>query len=420
MDETHKSKYSVHPTADKMYYDLRDRYWWPRMKKDIAEYSMQEALGTRLDMSTAYHPQTDGQSERTIQTLEDMLRAWHLDFGRSWMVRGLRWEKCSPLGNVVVCFGKKGKLAPRFVGPFEIIEKVGPMAYQLDLPEELNGVHDTFHVSNLKKCLADPTLQRSRIAIVKVRWNSKRGPEFTWEREDQMKLKYEYRYGDAIARLLLSLQKFNCQVLIIQKKPISTPNDSDGIKVDYRWKQTTVNFVSGERARNCGLAGVLKGQDGESSKDFRKRAYSLPQLQCDTHRVVTYFHEIKCALISQTVEESGLQQKSECWSHCLPDKHLLLSLYVTWLHHWKARDWFCNRLTTLPFPIKRAASRKITNITVGVGIFAVINYLSKVSSLRVEIHLKIYPVLEDKPFYAKQEKETESLTNHFDKARHLE
>ncbi|GJX85318.1 hypothetical protein Tco_0336092 [Tanacetum coccineum] len=114
----------------------------------------------------------------------------------------------------VVRFGKKGKSAPRFVGPFEIIKKVGLVAYRLDLPKELNGVHDTFHVSNLKKCLADPTLQvpldeiqfdaklnfvekpveilerefmkikRSRIAIVKVRWNSKRSPEFTWECED--------------------------------------------------------------------------------------------------------------------------------------------------------------------------------------------------------------------------------------------
>ncbi|GKF46337.1 hypothetical protein Tco_0136139 [Tanacetum coccineum] len=59
----------------------------------------------------------------------------------------------------VVRFKKKGKLAPRFVGPFEIIEKVGLVAYRrLDLPKELNGVHDTFHVSNIKKCLADPTL----------------------------------------------------------------------------------------------------------------------------------------------------------------------------------------------------------------------------------------------------------------------
>ncbi|GKD36106.1 hypothetical protein Tco_1251615, partial [Tanacetum coccineum] len=116
----------------------------------------------------------------------------------------------------VVCFGKKGKLAPRFVGPFEIIEKVGPVPYSLDLPKELNGVHDTFHVSNHKKCLVDPTLQvhldeirvnaklnfmeepvkilgrefkklkHSRITIVKVRWNSKRGPEFMWEHKDQM------------------------------------------------------------------------------------------------------------------------------------------------------------------------------------------------------------------------------------------
>ncbi|GKF84921.1 hypothetical protein Tco_0249819, partial [Tanacetum coccineum] len=116
--------------------------------------------------------------------------------------------KVSPWKGVVR-FGKKGKLASRFVGPFEIIEKVGPVAYRLYFLKELNGVHDTFHVSNLKKYLADPTLQvpldeirvdaklnfveepvnfferefkklkRSRIAIVKVRWNSKRGPEFT-------------------------------------------------------------------------------------------------------------------------------------------------------------------------------------------------------------------------------------------------
>ncbi|GKE57038.1 putative reverse transcriptase domain-containing protein [Tanacetum coccineum] len=172
-------------------------------------------------MSTAYHPQIDGQSECTIQTLEDMLRACVLDFGRSWDVHLLLVEfsynnsyhasvRCAPFKALygrkchwlimwaevgegqligpelvyadkrrkplefsvgdyvllkvspwkgVVRFGKKRKLAPRFVGTFEIIEKVGPVAYQLDLLEELNGVHDTFHVSNLKKCLADPTLQ---------------------------------------------------------------------------------------------------------------------------------------------------------------------------------------------------------------------------------------------------------------------
>ncbi|GKB96297.1 hypothetical protein Tco_0982434, partial [Tanacetum coccineum] len=127
--------------------------------------------------------------------------------------------KVSPWKGVVR-IGKKGKLAPIFVEPFEIIEKVGPVAYMLDLPEELDGVHDTFH------CLADPTLQVpldeihidanlnfveepveilerefkklkwSQIAIVKVWWNSKRDPEFTWEREDQMKLKYPHLFSD--------------------------------------------------------------------------------------------------------------------------------------------------------------------------------------------------------------------------------
>ncbi|GJU78206.1 putative reverse transcriptase domain-containing protein [Tanacetum coccineum] len=237
--------------------------------------SMQEALGTRLDMSTAYHPQTDGQGERTIQNLEDMLRACVLDFGGNWDVHfplvefsynnsyhssvrcapfeALYGRKCrSPImwaeireGQLigpelvqettkkisqikdrlkaardrqksyadkrrkpldfsvgdyvllkvspwksVVRFGKKGKLAPRFVGPFEIIEKVGPVAYRLDLPEELNGGPVEILERELKK------LKRSRIAIVKVRWNSKRGPEFTWEREDQMKLKYLHLFND--------------------------------------------------------------------------------------------------------------------------------------------------------------------------------------------------------------------------------
>ncbi|GJU25417.1 putative reverse transcriptase domain-containing protein [Tanacetum coccineum] len=247
----------------------------------------------------------DGQSERTIQTLEDMLRACVIDFGGNWDVhlplaefsynnsyhssircapfKALYGRKCrSPVlwveigeGSLigpelvqettdkvvlikkklkaardhqksyadnrrkpsefeagdhvllkvspwkgVIHFGTKGKLASRYVGPFEILERIGPVAYWLRFPEELSSMHDTFHVSNLKKCLADAnlhvpldeikidktlrfveepvdimdrevrSLKRSKISLLKVRWNSKRGPEFTWEREDHMKSKY--------------------------------------------------------------------------------------------------------------------------------------------------------------------------------------------------------------------------------------
>ena len=120
----------------------------------------------------------------------------------------------------MIRFGKHGKLNPRYIGPFTILDRIGPVAYQLELPQELRNVHDVFHVSNLKKCLSDETpvipvkeicvderlnfveepieivdreikrLKRSRIPLVKVRWNSRHGPEFTWEREDEFQKKY--------------------------------------------------------------------------------------------------------------------------------------------------------------------------------------------------------------------------------------
>ncbi|GJX15204.1 putative reverse transcriptase domain-containing protein [Tanacetum coccineum] len=335
MDEAHKLKYFVHSGADKMYYDLRDRYWWPGMKKDIAEYQPEipvwkwEGIAmdfvTKLPRTSSGHdiiwvivdrltksayflpmredykmdrlsrlylneivarygmpisiildrdsrftssyyssmrcapfealygrkfrspimwaevregqligPEIVQETTEKISQIKDRLKVAHdrqknyADKRRKpleFSVGDYVLLKVSPWKGVVR-FGKKRKLAPRFFRPFKIIEKVGSVAYRLDLPEELNGVHDTFHVSNLKKCLADLTLQFpldeirfddklnfveepveilerefkklkcSRIAIVKVWQNSKRSPEFTWEREDQMKLKYLHLFSD--------------------------------------------------------------------------------------------------------------------------------------------------------------------------------------------------------------------------------
>ncbi|GKA71127.1 putative reverse transcriptase domain-containing protein [Tanacetum coccineum] len=181
MHESHKSKYSIHPGSDKMYKNLKKLYWCPNMKAKIATY-----VSTQLDISTTYHPQTDGQSERTIQTLEDMLRACVLDFGKGISVdhlsAGMELEIVSSLAQRssmrqqrrlfksrvvtlkvspwkgVIRFGKRGKLNPRYIGPFKIMAKVGTVAYRLELLEQLSKFHSTFHVSNLKKCMSDETL----------------------------------------------------------------------------------------------------------------------------------------------------------------------------------------------------------------------------------------------------------------------
>nr|GEU30741.1 hypothetical protein [Tanacetum cinerariifolium] len=189
MHESHKSKYSIHPGSDKMYQDLKLLYWWLNMKVDISVHgvpiliisdrdnhftsrfwtSLQKALRINLDMSVAYHPQTDGQNKRTIQILEDMLCTCVIDFGSSWdrhlsLVEflynnsyhtSIKAASYEALYRRKLRFGKRGKLSPHYIGPFKILARVGPVAYTLELPEELKGIHSTFHVLNLKKCLAE-------------------------------------------------------------------------------------------------------------------------------------------------------------------------------------------------------------------------------------------------------------------------
>ncbi|KAL0549424.1 hypothetical protein IC582_013906 [Cucumis melo] len=266
---------------------------------------LQTAMGTRLDFSTVFHPQTDGQTERLNQVLEDMLRACALEFPGSWdshlhlmefaynnsyqatigmapfealygkccrspvcwgevgeqrlmgpelvqstneaiqkirsrmhtaqsrqksyadvRRKDLEFEvgdkvflKVAPMRGVVR-FERRGKLSPRFVGPFEILERIGPVAYRLALPPSLSTVHDVFHVSMLRKYVPDPshvvdyepleidenlsyteqpvevlarevkTLRNKEIPLVKVLWRNHRVEEATWEREDDMKSRY--------------------------------------------------------------------------------------------------------------------------------------------------------------------------------------------------------------------------------------
>ncbi|KAK2374394.1 hypothetical protein QL285_075360 [Trifolium repens] len=419
LEEAHKSGFSIHPGSTKMYHDLKENYWWPNMKAEIAEFvsrcivcqqvkiehqkpggllqpldipewkwehitmdfvgglprnqrgqdsiwvivdrltksahfipvkstykapqyaaifmeqivrlhgvplsivsdrdpiftsrfwkAFQNAMGTRLKMSTSHHPQTDGQSERTIQTLEDMLRACVLEDGGSWSnhlhliefaynnsyhasigmapYEALYGRKCrtplcwtevgdrSFLGPDIVQettlkiksirdklkvaqsrqksyadkrrrflefqegdhvflrvtpkLGLRGvfktkKLCPRFIGPYQILRRVGPVAYQLALPPSMSGLHDVFHVSQLRKYIPDPyqpveleqidlqpdltyqpdpvriverdakILRNKRIPVVKVEWAQSPDGEFTWELESDMRKSYPYLFS---------------------------------------------------------------------------------------------------------------------------------------------------------------------------------------------------------------------------------
>ncbi|WVZ52559.1 LOW QUALITY PROTEIN: hypothetical protein U9M48_003607 [Paspalum notatum var. saurae] len=375
LKEAHETAYSIHPGSEKMYQDLKQKFWWYGMKREVAKYvalcdvcrrvkaehrsppdcygrsrfrvevggnwygfycrptaytkivclhgvpkkivsdrgtqftshfwkRLHESMGTKLNFSSAYHPQTDGLTERTNQILEDMLRACAIQYGASWdkslpyaefsynnsyqasikmspfqalydgaglpciginlgekqlfgpgiiedaerQVRMIRenlriaqtrqksyadnrrrdlefavgdyvYSKVSPICGLRR-FKVKGKLAPRYIGPFKIIDRKGEVAYQLELPDRLSGVHDVFHVSQLKKCLrvpeeqlredelnvqddltyteypvqiletAERTTRNRVIKMCKVKWSHHTAEEATWEREDDLRADY--------------------------------------------------------------------------------------------------------------------------------------------------------------------------------------------------------------------------------------
>ncbi|GJZ47499.1 putative reverse transcriptase domain-containing protein [Tanacetum coccineum] len=283
MYEAHTSRYSIHPGANKMYHDLRDLYWWPGMKRDIVDIggydaiwvivdrltksahflpiredyktkklarilineivarhgvpvsiisdrdsqfashlwqALQKALGTKLHISTTYHPETDGQSERTIQTLEDMLRACVMEFGGSCDTHLPLVEfsynnsyhasiECAPFEAL---YGRKCRSPviwtevgeSQLIGPelvqettekiFQIKERCLNALEEIEIDENLRFVEEPIEIveRDVKK------LKRRRIPLVKVRWNSRQGAEYTWEREDQFRKKYPNLFSKPI------------------------------------------------------------------------------------------------------------------------------------------------------------------------------------------------------------------------------
>ncbi|GJX69629.1 putative reverse transcriptase domain-containing protein [Tanacetum coccineum] len=263
MHESHKSKYSIHPGSDKMYQDLKKLYWWPNMKAEYRHLFIMRALRLRhlkLYMGESVDRQFAGVS---CQKSYADVRRKPMEFQVGDMVM----LKVSPWKGVIR-FGKCGKLSPRYIGPFKIIERIGPVAL-VELPDKLRGIHHTFHVSNLKKCLADENLvipleeiqlddnlhfieepveimdrevkqlKQSRIPIVKVRWNSRRVARLVPHLvtpESRMIERYVYGLAPQIRRMVATTEPKTIQKavqisvlasLVQLDRAISPPDEQD-------------------------------------------------------------------------------------------------------------------------------------------------------------------------------------------------
>ncbi|KAA3457139.1 Retrotransposable element Tf2 [Gossypium australe] len=371
--EAHSGCLSVHPSGTKMYNDLKKWYWWPSMKKDFSEFvlrclicqqvkaehqvpsgllqpimvpecrdpiftsrfweKLQEALDTKLNFSTAFHLQIDGQSERVIQIREDMLRCCVLEFqdlqGRfgqrnriesksdsdclkaasdkqksyadlkrkeiEFQVGDKVFLKVSPWKKVFR-FGWKGKLSPRFIGPYEIIERIGSIAYHLALPSELEKIHDVFHMSMLRRYRSDPLhvielteveiepdmtygekpvkilarevkqLRNKSIALVKVLWQRHGVEEATWEPKEAMRNQYPNLFTSKIFRDENPSEGENCNspILGLVRIVVSrTTNSSYDVKapVDLRNRKDTI--VKTRFIRSCIIPCLGHGLDTE-------------------------------------------------------------------------------------------------------------------------------------------------------------
>ncbi|GJY35073.1 putative reverse transcriptase domain-containing protein [Tanacetum coccineum] len=213
MHESHKSKYSIHPGSEKMYQDMKKLYWWPNMKADIATSS--QGFGHHWEIGIDYKIMPTSCHKGEMEPVDKLARLY---LNKRVQEHGIP--------ALIIC-DRDGRLLSNFwrnIHKHWVLARVRKVAYKLELPQELSRVHHTFHVSNLKKCYADEPLvmplegiyvddklqfveepveimkreikrlKRSRIPLVKVHWNSRRGPEFTWEREDSFKKKYPHLF----------------------------------------------------------------------------------------------------------------------------------------------------------------------------------------------------------------------------------